>query len=192
MTNNNYKNAFDEMWAIHFPCKNSINLPSGIKDVDYLNATRRRIESIYKKKEKLTKYGCFITVNPDKSVTMENFLSFRNVINRKVLNKKWAKDALVMFEQRTEVLKPPWTGFHVHILIMFMDKIRPYKVNALKEISQSLTPHVAFTFNVDYKYLNTLEDYNRCHDYLTGYKADKTKRLKHKADLKMRKFFNIQ
>lgn len=188
-----YKDAFTESWIQHYPCKNPINLGANIKkDKDFLSATRKKVNDMFNKKAKLTRYGCLISVNPDDTINDSNFLAFRNVIQRKVLKKKWAQDALVYYEQRTTNLVAPWKGYHVHLLVLFVDKIRPYKVNAIKEITQSLTPNVSFKFNVDYKYLTTAQDYNQAHDYLSGYKADKTKRLKHKADLEMRKFFNIQ
>lgn len=183
-------NTFDIRQIYKMPINVRFNIKK-CRDEDFLSAQRARVKSMFTKKAKLTKYGCLITINPDSTINMDNFLGYRNSIINYVEKKKWCKDALITYEQRTESLVPPWTGFHTHILISFKDKIRPYKVNAIKEITQSLEKKVKYKFNVNYKYLKTIEDYNRAHDYLTGYKADSTKRLKHKSDLKFRQHFNI-
>lgn len=138
---------------------------------------------------KTTEY-IFITINPKASIDFETFQEFISGKKQNLLSKKWIKDYIYCYEQRSEI-ENDYKGYHLHMVLKRNGKkmfdIRKEFKSTLKSIMDVDNPHC-----LNFKNIKDEPDLKRRINYITNFKADKDKHKKQYNDINFRKHFNLK
>ena len=138
---------------------------------------------------KTTEY-IFITINPKPTITFETFQEYISGKKQNLLNKKWMKDFMYVYEQRGEV-EHDYKGYHLHMVLKRNGKkmfdIRKEFKSTLKSIMDVDNPHC-----LNFKNIKDEPDLIRRIKYITDFKADEDKHKKQYNDVHFRRHFNLK
>lgn len=138
---------------------------------------------------KTTEY-IFITINPKESITFETFQEFISGKKQNLLSKKWIKDYIYCYEQRSEI-ENDYKGYHLHMVLKRNGKkmydIRKEFKSTLKSIMNVDNPAC-----LNFRNISDEPDLIRRIKYITDFKADAEKHKKQYNDVHFRAHFNLQ
>ena len=138
---------------------------------------------------KTTEY-IFITINPKKSIAFETFQEFISGKKQNLLSKKWIKDYIYCYEQRSEI-ENDYHGYHLHMVLKRNNKkmfdIRKEFKSTLKSIMDVDNPHC-----LNFKNIKDEADLKRRLNYITNSKKDTEKHKKQYNDVFFRKQYDLK
>lgn len=138
---------------------------------------------------KTTEY-IFITINPKSDISFEMFEEVISGKKQNLTNKKWMKDYIYCYEQRSEEIDE-YKGYHLHMVLKRNNKkmfdIKKEFKNTLKTIMNVDNPNC-----LNFKNIRDEPDLKRRINYITNFKADSDKHKKQYNDVHFRKHYNLK
>lgn len=145
--------------------------------------------SVQINENKTTEY-IFITFNPKSTVDFETFYEIMQGKKQSVVSKKWMKDIIYCYEQRSEI-EHEYSGYHCHMVIKRNGKkmfdIRKELKSTLKSVMEVDNPHC-----LNFRNIKDEANLKRIINYMTGFKADIEKHPKQYNDKNFRNHYKIE